>query len=87
MGLSVDTLGIRQAQDFQRGVVSEFDVNDADTTVVNPRVGVSYTPAENGRLRFIFARKGRLPTIKDRYSYRLGQAIPNPDLRSERANN
>lgn len=25
------------------------------------------------------ARKSRLPTIKDRYSYRMGRAIPNPD--------
>lgn len=38
-------------------------------------------------MHFTFARKTRLPTIKDRYSYRLGQAIPNPDLLEERANN
>lgn len=29
------------------------------------------------------ARKSRLPTIKDRYSYRMGRAIPNPDLDPE----
>lgn len=31
------------------------------------------------------ARKSRFPTIKDRYSYRLGQAIPNPELEPEKA--
>ena len=31
------------------------------------------------------ARKTRFPTLKDRYSYRMGQALPNPDLRPERA--
>ncbi len=33
------------------------------------------------------ARKTRFATIKDRYSYRMGQAIPNPDLGAEAAVN
>ncbi|MFD2324204.1 TonB-dependent receptor plug domain-containing protein [Mucilaginibacter galii] len=33
------------------------------------------------------ARKTRFATIKDRYSYRLGTAIPNPDLKAENALN
>ncbi|MBO3278201.1 TonB-dependent receptor [Pseudomonas sp. Milli4] len=31
------------------------------------------------------ARKSRLPTIKDRYSARMGSALPNPDLKPEKA--
>lgn len=31
------------------------------------------------------ARKSRLPTIKDRYSARMGSALPNPDLKPEEA--
>ena len=33
------------------------------------------------------AYKTRLPTIKDKYSYRLGTAIPNPALKPEKAIN
>ncbi|MBN9697468.1 MAG: TonB-dependent receptor [Zoogloea sp.] len=33
------------------------------------------------------ARKTRFPTIKDRYSARLGSALPNPDLKPEEALN
>jgi iron complex outermembrane receptor protein len=31
------------------------------------------------------SRRARFPSIKDRYSYRLGTAIPNPGLKSENA--
>jgi iron complex outermembrane recepter protein len=86
-GLSVDHLDIMRAQDFQQGVISEFPIDGKGTTAVNPQVGVFYTLTENGRLRATFSRKSRLPTIKDRYSYRMGQAFPNPDLRAERSNN
>ena len=33
------------------------------------------------------ARKTRFPTLKDRYSFRLGQALPNPQLAPEQAYN
>ncbi len=33
------------------------------------------------------SRKTRFPTIKDRYSYRLGTAIPNPALKQEESDN
>jgi iron complex outermembrane recepter protein len=32
------------------------------------------------------ARRNRFATIKDRYSYRMGSAIPNESLGAERAN-
>lgn len=87
VGFSVDALDVRRAQDFRGGLISEFPLDAAGATTLNPQIGVFYSPTENGRLRFAFARKSRLPTIKDRYSYRLGQAVPNPCLRAERANN
>ena len=31
--------------------------------------------------------KSHFPTLKDRYSYKNGQAIPNPDLKPEHARN
>lgn len=37
------------------------------------------------QLSLSVARKTRFATIKDRYSYRMGAAIPNPDLKAETA--
>ena len=34
----------------------------------------------------MLSRKTRFPTIKDRYSARMGRALPNPDLKPETAN-
>jgi iron complex outermembrane receptor protein len=36
-----------------------------------------------GTLFFSFAQKSHFPTLKDRYSYRYGKAIPNPSLKAE----
>lgn len=38
-----------------------------------------------GSVRGSIARRTRFATLKDRFSYRLGTAIPNPDLRPESA--
>jgi iron complex outermembrane receptor protein len=50
---------------------------------LNLLTGLQYVPVENHHLSFNLSRKNRFPTMKDRYSYRLGQSIPNPDLISE----
>jgi iron complex outermembrane recepter protein len=34
-----------------------------------------------------FARKSRFPTLKDRYSYKFGRALPDPTLKPEHAGN
>ena len=45
--------------------------------------GLKYEPGKNHRFGTNLSRKNRFPTMKDRYSYRLGQSIPNPNLLSE----
>jgi len=40
---------------------------------------------EHGQLFAGISRKTRFPTIKDRYSARMGRALPNPDLKPETA--
>ncbi len=50
---------------------------------INLLTGLQYNPGENHKLSVNLSRKNRFPTMKDRYSYRLGQSIPNPDLISE----
>ena len=57
-----------------------FDEND--NQAVNPQAGLFYA-VTGGTFRATFARKTRFPTLKDRYSYRLGKALANPDLDPE----
>lgn len=85
VGFSADHLRVMNAENFVRGAVEPFPRNDV--WAFNPQAGLFYTLNDGAKLHFTFARKTRLPTMKDRYSYRLGQAIPNPDLLEERTNN
>lgn len=55
---------------------------DNDNEAVNPQAGLFYA-VTGGVFRATFARKTRFPTLKDRYSYRLGKALANPDLDPE----
>jgi iron complex outermembrane receptor protein len=49
----------------------------------NPVGSLSYTAEKMGTLFINFAHKSRFPTLKDRYSYKAGNAIPDPTLRPE----
>ncbi len=51
----------------------------------NFQVGLYHDLDAQQRLYASIARKSRLPTLKDRYSQRLGTFIPNPDLGREQA--
>ncbi|MGE3277074.1 MAG: TonB-dependent receptor plug domain-containing protein [Vicinamibacterales bacterium] len=82
-GVGVDRQTTVRAEDFVNGVITDFPAGSADG--VNPQAGLYVATPEGGRLRATVSRKTRLPAIKDRYSYRLGQAVPNPDLAAERA--
>lgn len=53
----------------------------------NPLASVSYSVAKTGTLFLTFAEKSHFPTLKDRYSYKNGQAIPNPTLQPEHTRN
>ncbi len=57
---------------------------DNDNEAFNPQAGLFFA-VTGGTFRATIARKSRFPTLKDRYSYRLGTALPNPDLDPETA--
>ena len=86
VGISEDDMHSAQAENLDaQKVVSDFPRKS--TAAFNPQAGLFYTVGERGTVRASVARKSRLPSIKDRYSYRLGTAIPNPDLDPERSTN
>lgn len=51
------------------------------------QVGVFHDITSTKRIYGTIARKNRMPTLKDRYSQRLGSFLQNPDLRAEVALN
>jgi len=58
-----------------------------DQSATNGQVGLFWDLDGVGRLYTTIAGKTRFPTLKDRYSLRLGRAVPNPDLEAEQSIN
>ncbi len=56
-------------------------------TANDPQIGLFHDLTPTVRLYATIADKTRLPTLKDRYSARLGSYIENPDLKPESARN
>ncbi|KRW95379.1 TonB-dependent siderophore receptor [Paracoccus sp. MKU1] len=54
---------------------------------VNWQLAAIWQPADRGAFHASLSSRTRFPTLFDRYSTRFGAAIPNPDLKSERALN
>ena len=82
-GVSYDRRNAVEAQDYDGSTLTDMPT---DTTHAwNPQIGLFHTLDQGGEVRLTVARKTRFATIKDRYSYRFGRTIPNPDLKPERA--
>lgn len=86
-GLSFEQRDSLEAQNYnsKTKVISDFDRDN--NTATNGQIGLFYQLSETDTVHATFARKSRFPTIKDRYSYKMGKALPNPDLKMEEANN
>lgn len=86
-GLSFNNRTSIKAQDYNSTTKQITDYPSNDNNAFNIQGGLEYRPDDNNLLSFSVARKTRFATTKDRYSYRLGTAIPNPDLHAEYAVN
>ncbi|MFZ2268945.1 MAG: TonB-dependent receptor [Azonexus sp.] len=84
-GLGYDQRQTQDAQDYNSttGVISDFRKNNNDA--LNAQAGLIFKTSTSGRLQASIAQKSRFPTIKERYSYRMGRGIPNADLKTEEA--
>jgi iron complex outermembrane recepter protein len=88
-GIGADWQATTKALDYQKGQVIDLlascgtiGASCGNSSGVNPQVGVFYA-VPSGQVRFTVSRKTRLPSLKDRYSYKMGAATPNPGLRAE----
>ncbi|RZF60073.1 TonB-dependent receptor plug domain-containing protein [Sphingobacterium corticibacterium] len=52
---------------------------------VNAQLGLFWTVNSQHQVQATLARKTRFATMKDRFSFRMGRAIPNPSLHAESA--
>lgn len=70
-----------------------FDTNTAfldklaltSEDAISPQAALLYTLDTNSKLRASLSQKTYMPSMKDRYSRRLGSAAPNVDLKNELA--
>ncbi len=84
-GVSYDVLEGRRADDVANGPGAQFQLTTE--SAVNAQAGMLHDFSDQLSGRFSVSKRTRFPTIKDRYSFRLGSAIPNPRLQPEAALN
>ena len=88
LGISYDSIKTIEAEDtysWKTGQPGYFAKNNAHS--VNPQIGFFYNLTNTAKIYATVADKSRLPTMKDKYSYRMGTALPNPDLKAEKSTN
>ncbi|AYB29672.1 TonB-dependent receptor plug domain-containing protein [Chryseolinea soli] len=86
-GISYNARNSSKAQDYNATTKEISDFPSNNNNAVNAQLGIFWDVNPNHTLKGSVSRKTRFATIKDRYSYRMGQAIPNPDLSAEVAVN
>ena len=74
-----------ESYDYVKDSIITFPKNRNDA--FDAQLACYYDPSERFSANFNVAYKNRFATMKDRYSYRIGKSVPNPDLKSERALN
>lgn len=88
MGVSYDTIKTIEAEDSYNTTTRTFGYfRKNDTSATNPQIGFFYDLTDTAKIYASIANKSRLPTIKEKYSYKMGKAIPNPDLKAEKSTN
>ena len=86
-GIGADWQATTKARDYQGGKVIDLTAacsGDAcgNANGINPQVGLFHA-LPSGLARLTLSRKTRLPTLNNRYSFKMGTAIPNPGLDPE----
>jgi iron complex outermembrane receptor protein len=83
VGVRQDFRNTIRAQDLQGTTLASFPLDDNSAT--NYQLAVVGHPGKNQELTGYIARTTRFPTLKDRYSYRMGSALPNSSLAPEQS--
>ncbi|MFC4819271.1 TonB-dependent receptor plug domain-containing protein [Dokdonella ginsengisoli] len=84
-GVSWNLLQSQRADDLRGSAIVPFEVGS--DVAFNGQLVAAWQASEGVQVYAGVSRKTRFPTLKDRYSYRLGSAIPNPGLKPEDSDN
>lgn len=84
-GLGYDWRKTLDAQDYNSTTKLVSDFQRGSNDALNAQAGLLYRTSASGRVQASIAHKSRFASIKERYSYRFGTAIPNADLKTEEA--
>ena len=87
VGASYDWQKALEAEDYDSDTDTISDFPTKDASAFNPQAGLFYDFSDANSAYLTVARKSRFATLKDRYSYRFGTTLPNPDLDPEIAVN
>lgn len=82
-GFSFNYRNSLQAMNYNSGDNSITNFPKNSNNAYNVQGGLEYRMNGKNIFNLSVARKTRFATMKDRYSYRLGTALPNPNLTSE----
>lgn len=86
-GISINLRKSLRAEMFDASYNTITGYPPNSNSVFNAQLSAGYIISGKSDVTFNIAWKSRFATMKDRYSYRLGTVIPNPDLKSETAIN
>ena len=75
-----------KAQDYNSATKTISDYAKNSNSNLNGQIACKYQFTEKNIVTVFVAHRSRFATMKDRYSYKMGIAIPNPELKSEQAN-
>lgn len=74
----------QQVESKDYAIVSYPTSSDDD---INYQFEADYRADLQNSFRFSLSRNSRFASLKERYSYKLGRAVPNPDLKTEHSYN
>jgi iron complex outermembrane recepter protein len=86
-GISYNLRNSNTAEEYFSALdsIAYFPANSSNA--INEQIGINLNISPLYSLYLTLAKKTRFATMKDRYSYKLGNAIPNPGLNPENALN
>jgi iron complex outermembrane receptor protein len=86
-GASYDNIKTVEAEDYNSKTKKFSDFQKDSQSSFNPQVGFFYDLTNTARVHASVSKKTRLPVLKDKYSYKQGTALPNPNLKPEKSIN
>lgn len=86
-GIAFNIRSNETAQEYNSSQQEIIPFRSVTNNALNTQLGLFWYIHNSHSIQTSLSRKTRFATIKDRYSYRMGQAIPNPDLDAEVALN